>query len=511
MYKLNKTKNAIQGTIWGVLSRMVSLIVPFIIRTIIIRRLGAEYSGLGSLFSSVLQVLSLAELGVGSAMVYAMYEPISKKNIIILSAILNYYRKLYIRIGVIILVLGIIVLPFLPYFIKGSTPNDINIYILFTIYLINTAVSYLFFSYRASILSAYQLEAENSKCLLIANVFMYFLQIVCLICFENYYLYIVWLPLSTLFFNYLRYHYVKQNFPDIKCSGIVPDNIRKSIKKNVVALFFHKIGGVTVNTLDNVVISSFLGLVFVSNYGNYFYILSAITAIITVFFQSLTAGLGNSLIVDDESKIESDFYSILYLNGVIVTVCTVCCFAMYQDFIAFWVGEQYLFDFVTMILFCVYFFIHTLRRTVITYRDAAGMWKDNMLQPIVSATLNLTLNIILIQIIGINGVLLSTIISMILVDIPWESVAFFKVHFHHLIKYLIRLVFYAFISIVSCALVYVILESISIQNRLFKLVVDFLVAVLLSSIVILIAGLLLEESKRTIKKVLGFVKIMKSK
>lgn len=507
MRRLNKTKNTIQGTLWGITNKVVALVFPFIIRTILIRKLGAEYAGLSSLFTSILQVLSLADLGIGTAIVFSMYKAVSEDDKKTLSAYLNYFRRVFFIIGIVILGIGLLAMPFLKYLINGDVPADINLYILYLIYLSNTVISYFAFAYRSAILSAYQREADNSKFQIACNIMMYIVQIVVLLLFENYYLYILFLPIFTLVLNISRYLYVCKKYPDIKCEGMISATQRKKIKKNISALFLHKVGSVTVNTLDNVIISSFLGLLPLANYNNYYYLISAVTAIILIFFSSLTAGVGNSIITEDREKVKQDFYTIFYLNGFIVVVSTVCFFSMYQDFITVWIGKEYLFDYITMILFCVYYYVHTIRRTIIAYRDAAGMWVDNKWQPVVSAMVNLILNIILVQVVGINGVIISTIVSMILIDIPWETGKLIKELFNESAKkYVVRLIYYTLIVILSCCVVNVGKSITPGHSIIVRLIVDFILAVFISGFIFGVLTFHMPECKRAKKIALRTIK-----
>lgn len=487
MKQLDFSKNTIQGTFWGILNRFVAVFLPFVVRTIIIRELGAEYAGLSSLFTSILQVLSLAELGFASAMVYEMYKPIAENNLDGISALLNYYRKVYIIIGFIVVALGICVVPVIRFLINGDIPQDINIYVLYFIYLANTALSYFAFAYRASVMTAYQREADNAKIQLLTNTLMYAVQIIVLLLFANYYAYIIFLPVFTLIYNYLRYLYAKKHYPQIVCKGEISDAQRESIKKNIFALFLHKVGNVTVNTLDNIVISTFLGLVLLADYNNYYYVISAVTSLIIIFFNSITAGVGNRLIVGEKERNILDFYSIFYINCVVVAICTTCLICTLQDFITLWVGKEYLFSEFTMVLICVYFYIHTIRRTIIAYRDAAGMWVDNKWQPIVSALLNLTLNIILIQTIGVNGVIISTIVSMIVVDIPWETGKLIHNLFDQSTKkYYFRLIAFFVLTIVCCVAVYYITVGIDVENTIIRIILKGMIALISSSAIMVL-------------------------
>lgn len=484
MKGLNFRKNTIQGTIWGVVNKFAAVAFPFVVRTIIINKLGAEYAGLSTLFTSILQMLSLADLGFGSAIVYAMYKPIAEEDVAAISALLCYFRKVYFYIGMAIMGIGLLIMPFINKFITGDIPDDINIYYLFLIYLVNTSISYLCLSYRASILSAYQREADNARIQLVTNSIMYMIQIFVLLIFENYYAYIIFLPIFTLVYNVIRYLYVVKKYPLISCKGNITKKQKDNIRGNIFALLFHKIGHVTVNTLDNVVISSFLGLVLLAQYNNYYYLISAITSLIMIFFGSITAGLGNRLLTLNEEKNKFDFYNIFYINALLVSVCTVCFFSMFQDFIEFWIGKEYQFDAMTMVLICIYFYIHTIRRTVISYRDAAGMWVDNKWQPIVSAIVNLSLNLTLIRIIGIKGVVISTIVSMIVVDIPWETKRLISKLFDtSTYKYYMCFLLYTFLTIVSCFFVWPMINIIASFNVYARLLLESVFSIIVGCVV----------------------------
>lgn len=179
------------------MQRMVGIILPFIVRTILIYSLGASYAGLNGLFASVLSVLSLAELGVSNAIAYSMYKLVSEGDTYHVCALLNVYRRAYRIIGAVILSLGVALLPFLRYLIHGSVPEDINIYLLFCIYLINTVISYFLFGYKSCILSVNQRQDVISKISIFSRTLLQISQVILLLCCKNYYLYVVVIPLIT--------------------------------------------------------------------------------------------------------------------------------------------------------------------------------------------------------------------------------------------------------------------------------------------------------------------------
>lgn len=419
--KMDRKKNAIRNIIWGNVSKISNIILPFLVRTVIIQKLGVEYLGLNSLFTSILQVLSLSELGISSAIVYSMYAPIARNETAKVNALLALFKNVYRVIGIIILISGTVLIPFVPILISGSYPTDINIYFTYFLFLINTVISYFFFGYRSSILSAFQREDLINKTATAVGILKNVLQIICIFLTHNYYFFIIVIIVSTLVTNIITYILTRKYFSQVYCEGNVSKLEKKNIKKNVIALACHKVGGTILNSADSIVISSFLGLAVLAKYNNYYYIITSIESIVIVCFSGLTAGIGNSFILENKKKNASDFFKVLFLNVLIVLIMASIFYSSCQSFIIVWLGEKFVLSTGILLLMVFYFFVHSIRRTAIVYRDATGMWWDNKFQPLVSSVFNLIINLILVNFIGLYGIIISSILSMIVIDIPWES------------------------------------------------------------------------------------------
>ena len=447
--KIERTKNAIRNIGFGFIFKIITIICPFIVRTVILYYLGTEYLGLNSLFSSLLSFLSLAELGVGSALVFCMYKPIAEEDNELICALLNLYKKLYRYIGVIILVIGMGMMPFLRFLVKGDCPADINLYLLFSIYLVNTAISYLSFGYKQSLLNAFQRTDIISKRSIVLSLLMYGLQIIAVIITRNYYFYILLLPVFTLLTNIVNSIIVDKMYPQFKCQGTVPEELSKSIRNKIIALFGTKANSVVMHAADNIVISSFIGLSMVGIYGNYYYIMNSIVGIMTTVYSAITAGVGNSLITDSAEKNFHDFKVLSFLNAWIVMIASICLLCLYQPFMKIWVHEERMLSLGVVVLLVIYFYIYQIRRIVLTYKDAAGIWWEDRLRPYVMLIVNIVGNLIMVRIIGIYGVILSTIISM-LVSVPWENYTLFSSVFKgKSTSYYISLLKYIFLFIIS--------------------------------------------------------------
>ena len=429
--KLERIKNTKRNMVYAVLFRLLNTIFPFINRTILLTVLGVEYLGLNSLFASILGVLSLAELGFGTAIIYCMYKPIVEDDTDTVCALLELYKKIYRWIGLIILAVGICISPFLDKFISGDVPTDINIRLVFFIQLVNTVLSYFFFAYKSSVLSAYQREDVVSKVASWTLVLQSLLQFAVLFVTHNYYVYLIIIPFITLFRNIIIYWLASRMFPlcNKKTDKQLDAETKQEITTKVKALFIHKVGGVITNSLDSVVVSAFFGLSATAIYNNYWYILSSVGNTIAIFYTSILAGIGNSVASENEEKNYEKFNKLTFLNNWVVGWCSICMLCLYQPFMKVWVGEEYLLPFHTTVFFVVCFYVNLIRRINVTFKDACGIWVEDRFKPLISGLVNVALNLILIQLIGMDGVIVSTIISLALVEVPWEVYALFKSYF----------------------------------------------------------------------------------
>lgn len=424
--KSNKKKNSIRNAFWGVLQKLCSIILPFVIRTVIIYKMGMEYVGLNSLFTSILNVLSLTELGLGSVLIYSMYKPIADDDYDLIGRLLSFYSKIYKCIFVIILVLGLAILPLLPFFVKSDVPSDINIYIIYLIYLFNTCISYLLFAYRSSLLNGYQRNDVISCIGLITSMFMYLLQILSLYLIGNYYVYLSVLPIMTIVNNLLLFYITNRMYPEIKVNGKISKSEQKEIFNKVKSLIGHKIGSTIIVSSDNIVVSSLLGLTIVGIYNNYHYILWSIITIINIFTTSVLGAVGNSLVTkskDDNYKIFSNLnFAFLWL----VSWCSLTFIVLCQDFMRIWVGEENSFSLLTSVLFGIEIFFWQFRIILLTYKDASGLWKEDAVKPYLGAVINLGLNFLLGYFLGVNGIIISTIVTMVVIYFPMEVYVIFK-------------------------------------------------------------------------------------
>lgn len=425
----NRARNSKRNIVYGLWSRIITLFCPFIIRTIIIKELGSDYVGLSSLFTSILTVLNISELGFGSAMVYSMYKPISDGNAEKVCQLLGLYKRIYRRIGCIITIAGLALMPFLHLLIKGDYPGDINIYILYVVYLLNAAVGYFLFAYKGSLLSAMQREDINSKILGIINLVMYILQIGVLVLFKSYMGYIVLLPIATIIINVIKTIVVNKLYPQYSASDGLSKDEESVIYKNVMALFGHRISGTIISASDNIVISVILGLTAVATYGNYYYILNMLVGFYIVIISAIRPSVGNSIVSEFLEVNYRLFKSVVYSLLWVIGWCTICLVCLYQPFITLWLGLDFLLPMSTAIILGLYFYAWKILDTLVMFRDAAGMWWSDRYRPYIVSCLNLVGNIVLVYIWGLNGVVFATLFTSCAISIPWVIQLLFKEYF----------------------------------------------------------------------------------
>lgn len=456
MAKIERTQNATRNIIFGVILKIYQIIIPFLMRTAMIYLMGVEYLGLNSLFASVLQVLNLAELGVGSAMVYSMYKPIAVDDTVTICALMKLYRFYYRIIGMVIAVGGIVLTPVVPKLISGTVPDGINIYVLYLLNLFATVLSYWLFAYKNSILQAHQRNDIVSKVTMLTNTLQYGLQLLILFFLKNYYLYVVITLGTQALTNIATAIMADKLYPNFKPRGGVKKEQVKEINQRIKDLFTSKIGFVIYDSADTIVISSFLGLTMLAVYQNYFYILSAITGFISVIFSACTAGIGNSIVTETKRKNFDDLRKLTFIICWISGFCSVCLLCLYQPFMELWVGKKLMFSFSAVICLVIYFFVRQINSLFNLYKDASGMWHEDRLRPLTAAVTNLVLNLLLVQIIGIYGILLSTVIAILCVGMPWLLHNLFTVIFEkkYLMAYLKKLILYMCVVIFSCVITY---------------------------------------------------------
>lgn len=482
-----RTSNSIKNSITAFLGNGFSFIFAFISQAIFIKQLGAEYLGLNGLFTNILTMLSIFELGIGSAIVYNMYKPIAENDEKRLSALMNFYRKAYNIIALLILLFGMIILPFIKIFIK-EVSVDINIYVVYFLFLISTLTSYIM-AYKRNLIIAnqknYIINIIHFFYLILLNV----IQIIIIIKSKNYYLYlickIVFQFLENLVISFVadkKYSFILKN-KDIKLNK----EIEKDIFSRVKALFFHKIGAIIVLGTDNIIISYFLGIKMVGLYTNYNTIITGVTTLFGQIILSTTASVGNLLVDNDYEKRFKTFDNLRFLNFWVSTFTATCILVMMNPFIKIWVGEEYLLSNFVLIILVVNYFQKLQRQTYSTFKDSAGIWREDKYVPLIESILNITFSILFLHIFGLAGVFMGTIISgFALWFYSYPKFVYKKILKRNYFNYIKETISYIFMFFIIAGITYHISAFFLTDSSFIKLVMNLIICLIIPNTLIVI-------------------------
>ena len=408
-----RTEKAIKNVKYNIIFYVILSLITFITRKAFIVKLGNDINGLNSLFTSILSLMNLAELGIGSAVMFALYKPMAENNIPLVKGIMDLYKKMYAIAGCVMLISGVLFTPFLGFFVKGQIPMD-SVRIYYIIYLINTSLSY-FFSYKLTLLYVNQQSYVISKYDGVFKILKNIIQIIILYVFSAYAYFLVVETLFNSLYYYFINRFINKSFKELlSTEGVLDVNVKSSIYSNLKALSLHKLGGFVVFGTDYMLMAYFVDFNTLGSYSNYLLIITFFGTLITKIFEGLIASIGNLIISSDSKRTYEVFKKIFFFNFWMVCFVTVSIYNTMHHFIYIWVGELYLSDYV-LILMLISFFITSMRPSIDKFKEAAGIYRQDRFAPIMESLINFVASVILGKYFGIAGVILGTIISSLLI------------------------------------------------------------------------------------------------
>ncbi len=479
-----RTDNSIKNSITSMIGYIIKIAIGFISQTLFIKILSIEYLGLNGLFTNILYMLSFFELGFGSAIIYNLYKPVAEENIEAVKSLMKFYKKIYNIVAIAISIVGILIIPFLTK-IVGEVSVDINIYVIYLLFLFQTVSSYLI-SYKKSLIYAHQ------KSYIINNVHM-----VCLVSFtafrllllyltKNYYIYLIISTAAQLIENIIGHIIANKLYPYLLDKNVnkLDPAIEKDIFKKVKALFFHKVGTVIVNGTDNIIISMFLGVTQVGLYSNYNLIITYIFNFLSNIITSTTASVGNLLASKEENRFFGVFKKIRFLNFWIAAFTATSILVIVQPFVKIWIGEEYILNIFVVIVLMLNYYQRTTRITYVTFKDSAGIWYEDRFIPILESIFNIVASIVLLKIFGLAGVFMGTIVSsLILWCYSYPKLVYKKIFKRNYINYAMETLGYLalFVAIAgACLGLSLILK---VNNIYLQLVINTIISAIIPNLI----------------------------
>lgn len=487
--KSERKKSSFKNMITAVSSNVLTIIVGLVAQAVFIKILGSEYLGLNGLFSNVISMLGIVELGMGSAIIYNMYKPIAEENHEKIKSLMQFYKKSYRIITLIISIIGIMIIPFIKYIVDiESVTVGINVYLVYILFLLETICSYIL-SYKRSMLYADQKEYITNIIHMGYTILVNTMQLTFLYFTHDYYLYLIIKVMMRLVENIVISSYVNRRYSYLLDNNVtkLDSKTEKDIFQKIRALFFHKIGTFIVSGTDNIIISKYLGLVTVGLYSNYYMIINAVQTVINHIIQATRASVGNLLVTESKTKQFDIFNKIRFVNFWISCFSSICIFVIMDSFITIWIGYKFVLPTKVLLVLVINFFIVSSRSTYGAFKEAAGIFYEDRFVPIIESLLNIVLSIIFVKKFGLMGVFMGTIGSgLVLWCYSYPKYVYNKLFGRKISDYMKETIYYFIIFILIAGFTYSLAILISFDNVYLQFISNVLIALIVPNVIMLL-------------------------
>lgn len=480
---VSRTQNTIKNMVYSWINSIITMILSFISRTIFIKVLGTTYLGLNGLFTNIISVLSFTELGIGTAMNFALYKPVAENDEQKIKLLMKLYKNTYRIIALIISILGLLIMPALSYLAK-DVGNVGNIYEYYLIFLVDTVISY-FVSYKFSLLNANQKNYIYTNIDMIFKIIVSIIQMISILIYKNFGIYLLTGVIIGAIEKIVLNFYLNKKYSYLteKVDGKLSEEELKPIKKNISALIYHKLGDIAVHQTDNIIVSSFINVNTAGLISNYTLIINYINIFVGQIFNSATASLGNLIATEKTERQYDVFKKYNFLNFWLYGFCTISLLTLLSAFISIVWGMDKIIDDITVIMMCIDFYMIGQRLAINNIKVAGGIFKEDKLVSIFQAITNLIISIIFVNIIGLPGVYLGTIISGIIATVIRPKIIYRKLFKISSKEYFKKYLEYFFIVFVVGVLMYLAMKVVLKEPNIFKFIIMVILDIIIPNLI----------------------------
>lgn len=488
MKQRSRTENSIINSAMSIVTQVLTVVLNFAVKTVFIKMLNDEYLGVNGLFTNIITMLSLADLGIGIAIPYSLYKPLAKKDEHKINVLMNFYKKVYTIIGIAVLLIGLSLTPFLGLIIKDIPKNVPHLSLIYILFVIHSASSY-FFVYKKFLIDSDQKGYITSRIIFTFSTLLSIIQIILLVTTKNYILFL----LSSIILVIIQNIYISSKanklYPFIrnKTDEKLEKEDMEGIKKNVSSLFIYKVGTVIMNGTDNIIISKFIGLIIVGFYSNYVLIINSITTVLNQIFNAITSSIGNLVVTTNKKRSKEVYDNLNFANFWLYALFGVCIIVLINPFINIWIGKKYVMGFSIVFLLVLNFYVLGMQSVTNSFRNAYGLFWIAKYRPIIMVIINIVISVVLVQFIGIEGVLIGTLVSRLVTTAWLDPYIVHKYGFEispksYYIDYLKYLVIFIAISIILNYFV----SMVAINNIFILILIAILVVISVNVILVLL-------------------------
>ncbi len=487
----SRTSNSIKNSGAAFFGRIATMLMEFVLRTVLIKRLGIEYGGISTLFTDTLQILSLMELGLGNAIIYALYKPLALKDDRKINALMHFYKTAYNIIAVGVFLLGLLCVPFLDYIVKDVPDIKEDIRMIFMLYVAASSSSYLVI-YKETLIRASQKSRIAVTIEMTVQLVFMAIEALALLIFRYYYAYLILRIVSYLVRNVIISIVVRRLFPDVnfRSKERLAKDDRKRLVNDVSAMALYKVSGVVLNGTDSIVISAFLGTGIVGVLGQYRMFSNFLTNISNKIWNSVLPSVGNLAAVDSSDRQYAVYQKISFGSFLYASFCSVAMFLLMNPLVTVWLGKEYTISPVLAAIIAFNLYLILMIFPFQTFRDANGLFVQGKYRPLIMSVINILLSLILVKPLGLAGVLISTPISRLATQVWFDPYIVYKYVFKRSPKgYFLDLAKHTAMLFVSSVVVWGAMEVLPLKEGIQELIVGTaLCAVLLPLIYFLAFG-----------------------
>ena len=422
----SRTEYSARNTTVAVCARVIAILLGFCTRVVFTHTLSEAYVGINGLFTDILNVLALSELGIGTAITYALYKPIAQGDIEKQKSLMQMYKQFYRLVALIVLVAGLLVIPFMDVLIKNQAQVE-NLTFLYLMYLVNSVISYLLV-YKRTLIEAYQLSYIGVLCQTVFLIIQNVAQMLVLATTKNFTLFLSILIICTLLNNLCISWKADCMYPFLKEKRVQPlkKTEKQEIYKNIRAMLMHKVGNVIVNNTDNLLISSLVGIVSVGMYSNYYLVIGSVRQVLNQTFQGITASVGNLGVEEGKERVHRIFECAFFIGQWMFGFATICLFELLTPFVELSFGKQYVFNSGITFILCLNFYFTGMRQATLVFRDSLGLFWYDRYKSLIEAFINLVVSIVLGLKFGVSGIFIGTLCSTLLTSFWVEPYMLYK-------------------------------------------------------------------------------------
>ena len=470
---MGRVDNASKNIFYGYIGNFSKILLGFISRTVFIHVLGATYLGVNGLYTNILSVLSLAELGIGTAMNYSLYKPVANNDREKIKSLMSLYKKAYHWIALIILLIGLILLPFLSYFIKDPGTigiKDLSVYYL--IFLFNTVTSY-FIAYKYSLINAEQKNYIQTNIESITYVVSTVIQLIVLFVFKNFLIYLLVSAIINLAQKIYVNNYFKKLYPFLSEKNIkkLTAAEKKPIITNIKALMYHKIGDIGVHQTDNIIISSFINVTTVGIVSNYHLIINSISSFIHIIFNSVVSGFGNLIATENKNKQYQIFKIYRFLGFWLYGFSSIAFYHLLTPFITLWLGEKMIISNIAIILIILNHYFQGHRIVINNFKTAAGLFDEDKHIAIIQMLTNLVVSLTLVKPFGLIGIYIGTVTAGLVSTLTKPFIVYKNAFGRSVKEYYLDSIKFVFLLIFSILIIEILKNSVFIITSLSNFVI----------------------------------------